>query len=83
MLEQDSVDIAEEMDKERCIQRLSTLMWSVLNKREQDILCKRYGIGQENHYTQKQIAGQLGISRSYVSRIEKRALEKLRYALEN
>lgn len=83
VLEQDSVDIAEEMDKERCIQRLSTLMWSVLNKREQDILCKRYGIGQENHYTQKQIAGQLGISRSYVSRIEKRALEKLRYALEN
>ena len=75
VLEQDSVDIAEEMDKERCIQRLSTLMWSVLNKREQDILCKRYGIGQENHYTQKQIAGQLGISRSYVSRIEKRALE--------
>ena len=83
VLEQDSVDIAEEMDKERCIQRLSALMWSVLNKREQDILCKRYGIGQENHYTQKQIAGQLGISRSYVSRIEKRALEKLRYALEN
>ena len=83
VLEQDSVDIAEEMDKERCIQRLSTLMWSVLNQREQDILCKRYGIGQENHYTQKQIAGQLGISRSYVSRIEKRALEKLRYALEN
>lgn len=83
VLEQDTVDIAEEMDKERHISRLGSLMCSVLNSREQEILCKRYGIGQQHHYTQKQIAKQIGISRSYVSRIEKRALEKLRYALEN
>ena len=83
VLEQDTVDIAEEMDKERHIVRLGGLMSSVLDAREQEILCKRYGIGQGCHYTQKQIAKQIGISRSYVSRIEKRALEKLRYALEN
>ena len=83
VLEQEAVDIAEEMDKERHIIRLGSLMKSVLDAREQEILCKRYGIGQRQHYTQKQIAKQIGISRSYVSRIEKRALEKLRYALEN
>lgn len=83
VLEQEAVDIAEEMDKKRHIAKLGPLMCSVLNAREQEILCKRYGIGQQRHYTQKQIAKEIGISRSYVSRIEKRALEKLRYALEN
>lgn len=49
----------------------------VLTKREQEIVRKRYGLGEEKEVTQKEIAKELGISRSYVSRIEKRALTKL------
>ena len=46
--------------------------------RERQILQMRYGLGREKEMTQREIAGVLGISRSYVSRIEKTAIEKLR-----
>lgn len=49
----------------------------VLNEREKDIIIKRYGLYNGQIYTQKEIANLLNISRSYVSRIEKRALSKL------
>ena len=48
-----------------------------LNKRELEILTKRYGLDNSDEMTQKEIAKELGISRSYVSRIEKRALTKI------
>ena len=51
--------------------------FKVLTKREQEIIVKRYGLDGEDEVTQKDIAKKLGISRSYVSRIEKRALTKL------
>ena len=50
---------------------------NLLNKREKEIIIKRYGLCGSNEYTQKVIAKQLKISRSYVSRIEKRALTKI------
>lgn len=50
---------------------------SVLNKREKEIIIKRYGLFESDEYTQKEISELLGISRSYVSRIEKRAITKL------
>ena len=49
----------------------------VLNEREKEIITKRYGLNNTNEVTQKEIAKELGISRSYVSRIEKRALTKM------
>ena len=49
----------------------------VLNNREREIIIKRYGLNNSDEITQKEIAKQLGISRSYVSRIEKRALTKI------
>ena len=49
----------------------------VLNDREKNIITKRYGLYGEKEVTQKEIAKELNISRSYVSRIEKRALTKL------
>ena len=49
----------------------------VLNKREKDIIIRRYGLLNKEEQTQREIAKELGISRSYVSRIEKRALVKL------
>ena len=53
-----------------------------LTPREREIIRLRYGIGLASPLPQREIAARLGISRSYVSRIEKRALEKLREALE-
>ena len=53
-------------------------MESELSQRERRVLKMRYGLYGEEEYTQREIAGQLGISRSYVSRIEKSAIEKLR-----
>lgn len=52
-----------------------------LSKREQKVLELRYGLGQQERQTQRQIGDLLGISRSYVSRIEKRALGKLLSAM--
>lgn len=51
--------------------------FSVLNEREKDIIIKRYGLDGNDEVTQKEIAKDMGISRSYVSRIEKRALTKM------
>lgn len=51
---------------------------SELSKRERLVLKMRYGLYHEEEYTQREIANMLGISRSYVSRIEKSAIEKLR-----
>ena len=52
-----------------------------LTPREQRIILLRYGLGNRKPLTQREIAVQCGISRSYVSRIEKRALQKLEDAL--
>ena len=81
VLEQEPMDIAAMMDQQNDLLRLRYILPQVLNDREREIICKRYGIGNNNAATQKEIAKQLGISRSYVSRIEKRALEKLHGAL--
>lgn len=51
--------------------------FNVLNSREKEIIIKRYGLNNYDELTQKEIAKELGISRSYVSRIEKRALTKM------
>jgi RNA polymerase sporulation-specific sigma factor len=53
-----------------------------LDDREKQVISLRYGLGGRDPLTQREIAQQCGISRSYVSRIEKKALEKLRRALE-
>ena len=58
--------------------------FKILNPREKEILIKRYGLSNNDEETQKEIAKKLHISRSYVSRIEKRALTKvLREFLKN
>ena len=57
------------------------LLANGLTEREAQIISLRYGLGGAVPRTQREIAEQLGISRSYVSRIEKRALEKLEEAL--
>lgn len=51
--------------------------FNILSDREKEIMIKRYGLNNTDEVTQKEIAKELGISRSYVSRIEKRALTKM------
>ena len=71
-------DIVEQMEKERLITRMLALIPEVLSHREYEIVCMRYGLFGGKAMTQREIASGIGISRSYVSRIEKRAIEKLR-----
>lgn len=84
IIESEPVNVAEQMDMRNNIQKLGIFMKRVLSKREQDILILRYGLFGHKEMTQREIAVQMGISRSYVSRIEKKALKKLRdcYELE-
>ena len=71
--EKDMVDAIYEQDMiNKLLKKLS-----VLTKREREIIEKRYGLNNVKELTQKEIAADLGISRSYVSRIEKRALIKM------
>ena len=58
--------------------KIYELLPRILTKRERKVLCMRYGLYGSKEYTQREIAELLGISRSYISRIEKTAIEKLR-----
>ena len=58
--------------------KLYRLLEQILPERERQVLVMRYGLYQGKEYTQREIAGKLGISRSYISRIEKNALHHLR-----
>lgn len=69
-------DYAMEIHKQNNINLLKDY-FNVLNEREKEIITKRYGLNNSKEITQKEIANELGISRSYVSRIEKRALTKM------
>ena len=82
IIESEPVNVAEQMDMRNNIQKLGIFMKRVLSKREQDILILRYGLFGRKEMTQREIAVQMGISRSYVSRIEKKALKKLRNCYE-
>ena len=71
-------DIAEQYNRKEDAVRLYCYLDSELKEQEKQVLLLRYGLGGKAEYTQKQVAARLGISRSYVSRIEKNAIEKLR-----
>lgn len=73
----DNRDIAEEIDTKIKIEKLRSILKNSLDKRELQIISMRYGINGHEELTQREIAKKLKISRSYVSRIEKSALEKL------
>lgn len=78
IIETDEVDVPEKIYLKENIQKLYEKVENELSKREKLVLKMRYGLYNGEEYTQREIARQLGISRSYVSRIEKSAIEKLR-----
>lgn len=82
VIEQQQPDIIENMELSGKIKKLFSLMDESLTDREREILLMRYGLLGKKEATQSEIGAALGISRSYVSRIEKKALGKLREKFE-
>ena len=74
----DKSDIADEIDTKIKVEKLRVILPVCLTERERLIIEMRYGLCGREELTQREIAKKLNISRSYVSRIEKSALEKLR-----
>ena len=78
VIEMNEEDVYRRLERKEDVIRLYQQVESVLSQRERMVLQLRYGLYNEEEYTQREIAAMLGISRSYVSRIEKSAIEKLR-----
>lgn len=83
ILESSEEDMGADLERRECIRMLNQHMQRLLSPREYKIICLRYGFCNNREYTQIEIAKMMNISRSYVSRIEKKALDKLRGFLEN
>lgn len=78
VIEMNEEDVYRRLERKEDVIRLYQQVELVLSQRERMVLKLRYGLYNEEEYTQREIAAMLGISRSYVSRIEKSAIEKLR-----
>lgn len=81
ILEHTDTDVVEQMEQRRYIRQLAAILPKVLTPREYDVIVNRYGLYGHEEITQRELAARLGISRSYVSRIEKKALQKLKAQL--
>ena len=75
--------MAENIEMQGHIEHVRELVERVLKGREKEIIILRYGLRGYKPKTQREVASYLNISRSYVSRIEKRALEKLKLSFGN
>ncbi len=82
IIESSDTDIVDELELQGNVKKLYELVNKVLTKREKQIIEMRYGLNMQEEITQREIANKIGISRSYVSRIEKKALKKLRESFE-
>ncbi len=82
IIEGEEKDIVEEYDTKSKIEKLYKNFADVLTEREQEIIIHRYGLLGNDEATQRELADSMNISRSYVSRIEKHALEKLRKSFQ-
>ncbi|MBE7063699.1 MAG: RNA polymerase sporulation sigma factor SigK [Ruminococcaceae bacterium] len=81
ILDSTDEDITDKLDIKYRSKKLYDAMRACLRPREKRVIAMRYGLGGYEEGTQREIAGVLGISRSYVSRIEKKAITKLTEAL--
>ena len=76
VIKSDSLDLVDLLHNKDNIEAVNKFL-NILNEREKEIIIKRYGLFNNDELTQKEIAESLNISRSYVSRIEKRAISKM------
>ena len=82
IVESNATDMSEQLSLEEDIRQLQNSIKSSLSPREAEILTLRYGLSGKKPLTQREIAEKMDISRSYVSRIEKKALSKLRESMK-
>lgn len=78
VIEMDNKEALDQMILSQDVKELYEAFETCLTETEKTVLGMRYGLYKGKEYTQREIAGKLGISRSYVSRIEKKAIEKMR-----
>ena len=78
----DDCDLLEQVATRESVRQLRRAVDAVLTEQEREVVTLRYGLEGRSPLRQREVAEKTGISRSYVSRVEKRALEKLRSALE-
>ena len=83
VIEAEDEDILEKVEVRRQVEEIYRNLETLLPERERQIISLRYGLFGQKEMTQREIAERLGISRSYVSRIEKSGLSKLRAAMEH
>lgn len=81
IIETEHIDTVEQLQIREDLKILQESIDSVLEEREKEILLMRFGLRGEKELTQREIGEKLNISRSYISRIEKKALQKLKTAL--
>jgi RNA polymerase sporulation-specific sigma factor len=79
----DDCDLLEQVATRESVRQLRRAVDAVLTEQERQVVSLRYGLEGSPPLRQREVADRTGISRSYVSRIEKRALEKLRATLES
>lgn len=82
VIEMETKDALEDLILSQDIRELHEAFQTCLTPTEQRVIRMRYGLFGNREFTQREIAGALGISRSYVSRIEKKAVEKLKSGME-
>lgn len=83
VIENDGIDALKQIENAEDVARVREYVDRVLTPREKEIIVWRYGLDGRKAMTQKTVGSVLGISRSYVSRIEKKALKKLEKAFDN
>ncbi len=78
IIESDEDEVEDAVSSSFIMEKINNVIDKHLTKREKEIVIKRYGLNGQKVYTQKELAEELGISRSYVSRIEAKALELIK-----
>lgn len=78
IIESDEEEVEDAVSSSFIMEKINTAINKNLSKREKEIIIRRYGLNGQKVYTQKELAEELGISRSYVSRIEAKALELIK-----
>lgn len=82
MLSTDEEGVITDVENRMLIEKVSEIVKTSLDKREYEIIVMRYGLNDTPSLTQREVAEKFGISRSYISRIEKKALQKIKSAIE-
>lgn len=82
MLSTDEEGVITDVENRMLIEKVSEIVKTSLDKREYEIIVMRYGLNDTPSLTQREVAEKFGISRSYISRIEKKALQKIKSSIE-